>query len=155
MANQLWRANQHEPACFRLSSPWYFPSRSGTLLHAVDQRWLSLQRSISSWNVPPLVLPSCAIPSCPGVQSSTGRRWCRKLWICRGNITSTLFTGPSRSPRPPPILRTYAFRQSHPPCAPQIPRTRSLSCVTSPWCSHFPSPWACPDSKSGGRFDCF
>ena len=26
VGNQLWRANQHEPACFKLSSPWYFPS---------------------------------------------------------------------------------------------------------------------------------
>ena len=31
MANQLWRANQHEHACFGISCPWSFPSRSGIL----------------------------------------------------------------------------------------------------------------------------
>ena len=35
--NQQRRANQHEPACFGLSSPWSFPSRSGIRLHAVVQ----------------------------------------------------------------------------------------------------------------------
>ena len=33
--SQQGRANQHEPACFGLSSPWSFPSRSGIPLHAV------------------------------------------------------------------------------------------------------------------------
>ena len=47
VASQQGRANQHEPAYFRLSSPWSFPSRSGIQLHAVVQSWLSLQRSIS------------------------------------------------------------------------------------------------------------
>ena len=37
VANQLWRANQHEQACFGLSSPESFPSCSGILLHAVVQ----------------------------------------------------------------------------------------------------------------------
>ena len=38
VASQQGRANQHEPACFGLSSPWPFPSRSGiSLLHAVVQ----------------------------------------------------------------------------------------------------------------------
>ena len=44
VASQRGRANQHEPACFGLSSPWFFPSRSDILLHAVVQPWLSLQR---------------------------------------------------------------------------------------------------------------
>ena len=45
VASQLWRASQHEQsACFALSSPWSFPSRSGILLlYAVVQPWLSLQ----------------------------------------------------------------------------------------------------------------
>ena len=30
-ANQPWRANQHEHACFGLPSHWSFPSRSGIL----------------------------------------------------------------------------------------------------------------------------
>ena len=37
VASQQGRANQHEPACFGLSSPWPFPSRSGIPLHAVVQ----------------------------------------------------------------------------------------------------------------------
>ena len=47
VASQQGRANQHEPAYYRLSSPWSFPSRSGIQLHAVVQSWLSLQRSVS------------------------------------------------------------------------------------------------------------
>ena len=43
VASQQGRANQHEPACFGLSSSWSFPSRSGIPLHAVVQPWLSLQ----------------------------------------------------------------------------------------------------------------
>ena len=48
LASQQGRANQHEPACFGLSSPWSFPPRSGIRLRAVVQPWFSLQRSISS-----------------------------------------------------------------------------------------------------------
>ena len=33
--SQQWRANQHESACFGLSSRWSFPSSSGIRLHAV------------------------------------------------------------------------------------------------------------------------
>ena len=44
VANQLWRAKQDEDACFGLSSPWSFPSRSGILLHAVVLTFCS-QRS--------------------------------------------------------------------------------------------------------------
>ena len=47
VASQQGRANQHEPACFGLSSPWSFPSRSAIPLHAVVQPWFFLQRSIS------------------------------------------------------------------------------------------------------------
>ena len=35
--NYVWRANQHGHTCFGLSSPWFFPSRLGILLHAVVQ----------------------------------------------------------------------------------------------------------------------
>ena len=89
VASRLWRANQHEPACFGLSSPWSFPSRSGIPLHAVVQPWLLLQLSTSPRNVPPLVPSFCAIPPRPGLQSSTGRRWCPKL---RGRPGSTRFS---------------------------------------------------------------
>ena len=47
VASQQGQANQHEPACFGLSSPWSFPSRSGIRLHVIVQPWFSLQRSIS------------------------------------------------------------------------------------------------------------
>ena len=40
VASQQGRANQHEPACFGLSSPWSFLSRSDIRLHAVVQPWL-------------------------------------------------------------------------------------------------------------------
>ena len=59
VAGQQGRANQHKPACFGLSSPWSFPSRSGIRLHDVVQPWLPLQRSISPRNVPSLVPPCC------------------------------------------------------------------------------------------------
>ena len=48
--------------------------------------------------------------------------------------------GGPRSPRPPPFLRTSRTSAvSYPPCAPQIPQTRSAFCVKWPRCSHFPS----------------
>lgn len=37
VANQLWRANQHEHACIGLSSSWSSPSRLDMLVHAVVQ----------------------------------------------------------------------------------------------------------------------
>ena len=42
VATQQGRANQHEPACFGLSSSWSFPSRSGIRLHAVSIRGSTL-----------------------------------------------------------------------------------------------------------------
>ena len=102
VASQQWRANQHESACFGLSSRWSFPSLSGIRLHAVVQPWLSLQRSISSWNVPrplfrrpapfPLVL-GCSRPLVGADAESS-------------EVVQTLFLGPQHSPRRPPILRT-------------------------------------------------
>ena len=47
------------PLALGYSSPWSFPSRSGIGLHAVVQPWLSLQQSMSPWNVPSFVPPSC------------------------------------------------------------------------------------------------
>ena len=52
MASQQGRSNEHEPACFGLSSPWPFPSHSGILRDAVVSPWLSPQRALSPWNVP-------------------------------------------------------------------------------------------------------
>ena len=74
VASQQGRANEPEPACFGLSSLWCFPSRLGIPLHAVVQPCFFLQRSILPWNVPPLILPFCAIPPRPGLHSSIGRR---------------------------------------------------------------------------------
>ena len=64
------------------------------------------------------------------------------------------FSCPPARPAPP-ILRTKRTSAvSYPPSAPQIPRTRSASCVKSPRCSHFSSSQGCPDRQSGGRRDC-
>ena len=50
------------------------------------------------------------------------------------------FSWPPPQPAPPPILRiSRTSAISYPPCAPQIPQTRSASSVKSPRCSHFPS----------------
>ena len=46
-ASQRGRANQHEPTCFGISSPWSFPSRLDIPLHAIVQPWLSLQYNIT------------------------------------------------------------------------------------------------------------
>ena len=62
VASQQWRVTQHESACFGIPSPWSFPSCSGIRLYPVVHPWLSLQRFISSWNVQPLVPPSCSFP---------------------------------------------------------------------------------------------
>ena len=65
------------------------------------------------------------------------------------------FPCPPHSPPPPPFLRTpRTSAVSYPPCAPQIPQTRSAFCVKPPRCSHFPSGQVCPDRKSGGRRYC-
>ena len=74
-----WRANQHEHACFGISSLGSFPSSSGILLHAVVQPWILctdlfrhekrsahcsavLRRSPSSWAT--VVHRSALIPCC-------------------------------------------------------------------------------------------
>ena len=139
MASQQGRANQHELACFELFYPWSFPSRSGIRLHGVVQPWLPLQiiNFAMKFSAPcsapfPLVL-GCS-RALVGVDAESSEV------VHPGNTPSNLFTGPSHSPRPPPILRTSRTSAvSHPPCAPQIPQTRSTSCVKSPRCSHFPS----------------
>ena len=35
VASQVWRANQHEHACFELFYLWSFPSRPGIVLYTV------------------------------------------------------------------------------------------------------------------------
>ena len=91
------------------------------------------------------------IPPRPGLQSSTGRRWCRKLWGRPGNTTSTLFPGPPRSPRPPPILRTSrTSAASYPLCAPRILflcgdtfRQWNVPPLVPPFCAIFPLVLGC------------
>ena len=140
VASQQGRAKQHEPASFGLSFLCSFPSRSGIPLHAVVQPWLSLQRSILPWNVPPLVLRHSPSSWAAVVHWSTLMP--KALRSSRKHPIHS-FPAPPHSPRPPPFLRTSrtSAAVSYPPRAPQIPQARSASCVKSPRCSHFPS-WA-------------
>ena len=141
VASQLWRANQHEPARFGLSSPWPFPSRSGILLHAVVQAWLSLcndqfrhETFLSLLRRPALFLLvlGCSRRPLVGVDAKSSE--------FTQEIPHTPFPASKRSPLPPPIPRTSCTPAgSYPPCAPQILRIRSASCVKFPRCSHFPS----------------
>ena len=117
VASLQGRPNQHKPACFGLSSPWSFPSRSGIPLHAVVQPWFSLQRD-------------------PFRHEMFRPLFCSEIV----QETPHLLFSPRHSPRPPPCPQTSRTSGvSYPPCAPQIPQTKSASCVKSPRCSHFPS----------------
>ena len=135
VASQLWRANQREPDSFGLFSPWSFPSRSGILVYCISTAiYFAMKRSApcsavlrhfpSSWAA---VVPwSMLMP--------------KALRLSRKHPNQLFFPGPPRSPRTPPSLRTSrTLTVSYPPCAPQIPRTRSASCVKSPRRSHLPS----------------
>ena len=65
------------------------------------------------------------------------------------------FSWPRTQPAPPPVLRGSRISTvSYPVYTPQIPRTRSVSCIRSPRCFHLPSWWARSDRKTGGRRDC-
>ena len=108
VASQLWRANQHEHASFEMSSPWMFPSRSGILLHAVVQAaaiYFAINGSAPCSTVLHHFPSSWAAAVHWSALMSESLR-------CLGNIPSTHFPAPPRSPRPPPFFRTYAYRQS-------------------------------------------
>ena len=127
VASQPGRANQHEPAWFGLSSPWSFPSsRSGIPLHAVVKPWLPLQRSRSA---PFSLVLGCSRPLV-GVDADISE--------VVQETPHLLFILAPHTGRAPPVLQTSRTSAvSYPPCAPQIPQTRSASCVKSPRCSHF------------------
>ena len=113
VAIQHGRANQHDPACFRLFSPRSFPSRSGILLHADVQPWLSLQRSISPRNVPPLVPPSCAIPPILGCSRPLVGVDAENSEFVQEQTTHSLFFLTSHAARAPhQFSEHYALRQS-------------------------------------------
>ena len=140
VTSQQGRANQLEPACFGLSSSWFFPSRSGIPLHAVVQPWFSLQRSISHEMFRPLFCRSAPFPLVLGCSRPLVGVDAESSEIVPGNTPSTLFPGPPHTASPSPFLQTSRTSTvSYPPCAPQIPQTRSASSVKSPRCSHFPS----------------
>ena len=138
--SQQGQSIQHEPAGFGLFSSWSFPSRSVIRLHAVVQLWLSLQRSVSPRNIPPLVLLFCAISPHLGCSRPLIGVDAESSEIVQ-EITHPLFFLAHHTARaPPPILRTSRTSAvSFPPCAPQVPQTRPASCVKSPRCCHFPS----------------
>ena len=131
--------NQHELACFGLSSPWPFPSRSGIVLHAVVQRWLSRQRSRSAW---------CwedwwrARTTWGGRNKSEwGISW-TTLELSASTLTSgrlqprTRRNGAECQNKVRNVSRRNAV--SFPSCTPQTLRTRSTSCVKPPRYSHLP-----------------
>ena len=62
VASQQGRANQHEPACFGLSSPWSFPSRSGIPLYAVVQPCFLYSDPFCHEMFPPLFCRSAPFP---------------------------------------------------------------------------------------------
>ena len=136
MASQLWRANQHEPSCFGLYSPWFLPSQSSILLYiyrspalAFIEMFCPLFHRFAPF---PLVL-DCSRPLV-GVDAESS-----------GIVQKTprpLFFLPPYAARAPYQLVLRTSRNSavsYPPCAPQIPQTRSASCVKSPRYSYFPS----------------
>ena len=93
VASQQGRANQHEPACFGVSSPWSFPSRSGIRLRVIVQPWLSLQRPIlrhspSSWAA--VIHWSALMPK--------ALRWSRKYLIHSFSWLPTQPAPPTSSP---------------------------------------------------------
>ena len=62
VVSQQGRANQHEPACFGLSSPWSFPSRLGIQLHGVVQPWFSCNDPFCHEMFRPLFCRSAPFP---------------------------------------------------------------------------------------------
>ena len=140
VVSQQGRANQPEPACFGLSFPWFFPSRSGIRLHDVVQPLFLCSDPFRHEMFHPLFRRFAPFPlvlgfSCPlvGVDAESSE-------VVQEITRSTLFPGPPHSPRPPPSLRTSRTSAVlHPPCASQIPQTRPISCVKSSPCSHFRS----------------
>ena len=130
VASQQGQSIQHEPACFGLFSSWSFPSCSGIRLHAAVQLWLSLQRSVSPRNIPPLVLLFCAISPRLGCSRPLVGVDAESSEIVQEIPHPLFFLAHHTARAPPPILRTSRTSAvSYPLWAPQIPQTRSASCV--------------------------
>ena len=139
VASQQGLANQHEPACFGLSSPGSFPSRSGIPLHAVVQPWFSLQHPFCHEMLRPLFRRSAPFPLVLGCSRPLVGVEAENSEVV-SEAPHPLFLLPPTQPAPPPFLRaSRTLAVSYSPCAPQIPQTKSASCVKSPRCSHFPS----------------
>ena len=134
------RANQHEPACFGLSSPWSFPSRWGIPLHAVVQPWFFCNDPFCHEMFRPLFCRSAPFSLVLGCSRSLVGVDAESSEVVQETPHPLFFPDPLHSPRPPPFLRTSRTSAvSYPPCAPQTSHARSSFCVRSPRCSHFPS----------------
>ena len=114
VASQQRRANQHEPACFGLSSHWSFPSRSGIPRHAVVQPRLSLQRTIH-------FAMKCSAP-CFAVLRHSHSSWAavvhwsalmpKALKSSRKQPHPLFFLAPHTAPTPHHFSEHHALRQS-------------------------------------------
>ena len=141
VASQKRRASQHEPACFALSSLWSFPSRS-SITTACRSPALAFPAAID-------FAIKCPAPRSAVLRHSPSSRAAAIHWSAlmpkalrpsRKHPTRSFSWSPTQPAPPTNVLRTSRTSAvSYPPCAPQILRTRSASCLKSPRCSHFPS----------------
>ena len=135
--SQQGRANQHEPACFGLSSPWSFPSRWGMPLHAVVQPCFFCSDPFCHEMFCPLFCRSALFPFVLGCSRPLVGVDAESSEVVQ-ETPHPLFSCPPTQPAPLTISPNITLF-SYPPCAPQIPQARSTFCVKSPRCSHFPS----------------
>ena len=112
VASQQGRANQHEPACFELSSSWSFSSRSGIRLHAAVQPWLSLQRSICHEILRPLFRRSAPFPLVLGCSRPLVGVDAESSEVVQETPHSLFFLAPHTAHAPYQFSEHHALRQS-------------------------------------------
>ena len=105
VANQLWRASHHEHACFGLSSPWSFPSRSCILKHATLKPWLYLRRLFHHETFRPLFSRLAQFPIVLGYTRLLVDVDPESSEVVQKTPHPLFFLPSPRSSRPPPVLR--------------------------------------------------
>ena len=104
VASQQWRANQHEPACFGLSSPWSFPSRSDLVFFCSDPFCHEMFRTLFCRSAPfPLVL-GCSRPLV-GVDAESSE-------VVQETPHTLFFVAPHTAHAPHHFSEHHALRQS-------------------------------------------